>query len=254
MTAEMFTKKQNALEALKNEVETRNSESKRAFYEQTPAAIISHKLEVFTAKFDEETQRAEIVTTYRYADITRAAKKTGADGTIKAEIKKLENLTREHTAKEYTDGKGVSNTKIVDILQNIFNVFNLETLDSKGERVKAKATAAHARYIKNGMTRNTREAGETAASGAKNQVAMLIYAVANNIDLRVKQPKTNGGTTAPAPAEDTKPTPTETAPATEAATAPEATPAAETVTPAETTPAPAAETPAETPKKSKKSA
>lgn len=231
MTAEMIIKKQNALEALKAEVETRNSESKRAFYAQTPAAIISHKLEVFTAKFDEETQRAEIVTTYRYADITRAAKKTGADGTIKAEIKKLENLTREHTASEYRDGKGVSNTKIVDILQNIFNVLNLETLDSKGERVKAKATAAHARYIKNGMTRNTREAGETAASGAKNQLAMLIYAVANNIDLRVKQPKTNSGAATTAPTEDTKPTET---PATEAT--------------------PAAETPAETPKKSKKSA
>lgn len=228
MTAEMFTKKQNALEALKNEVETRNSESKRAFYEQTPAAIISNRLEVFAAKFDEETQRAEIVTTYRYADITRAAKKTGADGTIKAEIKKLENLTREHTAKEYADGKGVSNTKIVDILQNIFNIFNLETLDSKGERVKAKATAAHARYIKNGMTRNTREAGETAASGAKNQISMLMYAIANNLDLRVKQPKTNGGTATTAPAEGTKPTET---PATEAATAPEATPAAEETAP-----------------------
>ena len=187
MTAEMIIKKANALDALKKEVEERNAAAKAAFYEQPAADIISNRLEIVSAKFDEETQRAEIVTGYRYADITKVAKKSGCGDTVKAYLKKLDTLIRDNTAKEYS-GATVSNVKVVDILQGIYNALDVKTRDKDGATVAAKATAAHARYIKNGMTRNTRNAGETAASGAKNQVAMLIYAVTNCIDLRVKYP------------------------------------------------------------------
>lgn len=246
MSVSEIITRENAIKALTDEVEEKNTAAKSDFYKQSPAFMMSHKLTTYRAVWDGEAQRAEIVSGERFAEVSRIAKKiskTAAEEVSNA-LKDLDETMRKHTAKEYGEDAAPNIKPIKEILSRIYAALNVTTIDQNGKPVKAIATSAQARFIRNGMTTNDKNA-QTVIKSARAEVAKLLYLVSRGEALTVKEKTAKNTTATTAPTEDTKPTET---PATEA------TPAAETVTPAETTPAPAAETPAETPKKSKKSA
>lgn len=251
MSVSEIITRENAIKALETEVEEKNTAAKSDFYKQSPAFMMSHKLTTYRATWDGEAQRAEIVSGERFAEVSRIAKKiskTAAEEVSNA-LKDLDETMRKHTAKEYGEDAAPNIKPIKEILSRIYAALNVTTIDQNGKPVKAIATSAHARFIRNGMTTNDKNA-QTVIKSARAEVAKLLYLVSRGEALTVKEKTAKNTTATTAPAEDSKPTP-----ATEAATAPEATPAAETATPAAETTAPAAETPAEASKKSgKKSA
>lgn len=236
MSVSEIITRENAIKALANEVEEKNTAAKADFYKQSPAFIMSHKLTTYRAAWDGEAQRAEIVSSERFAEVSRIAKKISktAAEEISNALKDLDETMRKHTAKEYGEDTAPNIKPIKEILSRIYAALDVMTIDQNGKPVKAIATSAHARFIRNGMTTNDKNA-QTVIKSARAEVAKLLYLVSRGEALTVKEKTTKNNTATTAPAEDTKPTET---PATEA------TPAAET-----------AETPAETPKKSgKKSA
>lgn len=246
MSVSEIITRENAIKALETEVEEKNTAAKADFYKQSPAFIMSHKLTTYRAVWDSEAQRAEIVSGERFAEVSRIAKKiskTAAEEVSNA-LKDLDETMRKHTAKEYGEDTAPNIKPIKEILSRIYAALNVTTIDQNGKPVKAIATSAQARFIRNGMTTNDKNA-QTVIKSARAEVAKLLYLVSRGEALTVKEKTAKNTTATTAPAEDTKPTET---PATEA------TPAAETVTPAAETTAPAAETPAKTPKSGKKSA
>lgn len=240
MSVSEIITRENAIKALATEVEEKNATAKADFYKQSPAFIMSHKLTTYRAVWDSEAQRAEIATSERFAEVSRIAKKiskTAAEEVSNA-LKDLDETMRKYITREYGEDTAPNIKPIKEILARIYAALNVTTFDKDGKPVQAIATSAHARFIRNGMTANDKNA-QTVIKSARAEVAKLLYLVSRGEALTVKEKNAKNSTATTAPAEDTKPTET---PATEAATTPEATPAAE-------------EKPAETPKKSgKKSA
>ena len=203
MSVSEIITRENAIKALETEVEEKNTAAKADFYKQSPAFMMSHKLTTYRAAWDGEAQRAEIVSGERFAEVSRIAKKiskTAAEEVSNA-LKDLDETMRKHTAKEYGEDTAPNIKPIKEILSRIYAALDVMTIDQSGKPVKAIATSAHARFIRNGMTTNDRNA-QTVIKSARAEVAKLLYLVSRGEALTVKEKTTKNTTATTAPAEE----------------------------------------------------